>query len=437
MESNRVDNKKPLMVSNVLNLLYIFVTLFVFLYRPNLKMILGFDGNILIIILSVPLFVKAIIGTKKKQKINKNYFFAALFLAAAASYIAIRGLIAGEALLKVVTNSLKVLVIIPYAIISSELINSINKIIKSPKDRNGVIECLVIVGLIQAAIAIAMIIIPPFRQLAKNIYYNGGNENVYISASRLYGICDGDYTYGLQIAHSILSLVSFMYAFSSKKKVFYLYSVALLLVTFLNGRTGIIIFLVNLLVFLLIHLFKKKEGLKAILIFFSLALMLPVAAMAMRNIAPNSYRNLEVMIADYDKSKKGTGNTETEAYKNMIVLPPGMDLIIGKGYRIYARNGAKFGTLESSDIGFVNDLYIGGVIYLALLLLAIGSISRLYKKSSFNETIVVALVVAFVIANAKGEFIRQPILISVAILLIVYLVKERWDGKSIRNSSSI
>ena len=70
-------------------------------------------------------------------------------------------------------------------------------------NKKGKYKFVINVALIQSFIAINMVIIPEFRSIAYNIFYNGSNEiNTYISASRLYGICDGDYTYSFQILHS-------------------------------------------------------------------------------------------------------------------------------------------------------------------------------------------------------------------------------------------
>ena len=429
------DNKET--SKNGLRLLYAHVVLFVFLYRPNLSKLIGIDGNILLLLLSLPYLYIMMARNKQNTKIKKWHVGMVAFLIAASSFILIRGLLAGEEVIKVLTNSLKILLIIPYGAISAEIINNIKSTGNNSQNRATIIECLIRVGLIQSILAISMIFITPFRQFAKDIYYSGSSENIYISASRLYGICDGDYTYGLQIVHSVLSMISLVYAYYQNKKRYYLYSILLLLTTFLNGRTGLVIFAVSLLYFVTVQLLRGKRLLRKIGLIILIIITIPSSVMIFKEIAPNSYHNIEVMIMDYSESKKGGGDTETEAYKRMIVFPSGVDLVIGKGFRIFAHNGEKFGVRESSDIGFVNDLYLGGLLYGGLLLCVTFIVYTHITRSDLDDSITVILLISFVIANLKGEFLRQPLLISLLVFLIMFLLREEKNGKDIRNSSDI
>ena len=47
-----------------------------------------------------------------------------------------------------------------------------------------------------------------------------------------------------------------------------------------------------------------------------------------------------------------------------MFFPEGMEFVFGRGHRVYGE-AAKQAGYTASDIGFVNDMFMGGLIYCA------------------------------------------------------------------------
>ena len=95
---------------------------------------------------------------------------------------------------------------------------------------------------------------------------------------------------------------------------------------------------------------------------------------------------------------------------NYVLFPEGMDLIFGTGIRLY---GNSLG-LPHSDIGYINDIYMGGIVYISILYIGIlifliFSTRKLGKLNSFPY--VVICISFLLIANFKGEAMRSGLLL--------------------------
>ena len=101
-----------------------------------------------------------------------------------------------------------------------------------------------------------------------------------------------------------------------------------------------------------------------------------------------------------------------------------LDWVFGYGVRVYGGNASNiwFGT---SDIGFINDLFMGGIIYMVLLYgTIIASLAACHKKSGKvvrDSKIFLAFGVVLLIANYKGEVARSGMVLT-AIIFLGYLL---------------
>lgn len=427
------------------------IYLFIVLYHPNLKYLIGFN-NYLIYLISTLFYFIYVCSQKNNGFFNYmkrkdiwifiiSNLFATLFFATRfwTSYNIVS------------FNELRIfqgLFPILY-LVSALLINCQFNLLKM--NFSSKFKFILKVGLIQSLIAIIMMFVPSIKDIAIKIYYQNVlssdfyNAHYYITQNRLHGLCNGDYTYGLQIQHAFLGLISIIYAFLQKEKKYYLVGVCLLFVTFLNGRTGILLFILGMLIMCINLLGKRKYFIKmlwfTLLGIFSLFIIINV----LKNFIPNTYELINHAFNDVTSFFNGNEKSETSSFFNMFFLPTGIAFLIGNGCRVLGTNAYKYNINRSSDVGFVNDMFMGGLIYCWFLYYPFfRMINRTKSNDIFIKIYKEVLILYFIIGNLKGEFLKSQLLIYTFIMFIVILYdygeKETCDnGKRINicNNSNL
>lgn len=403
---------------------------FILIYMPDLSYYIGISGEPILVASTLILFATMIISKKEnlKHTLQNIVILSFIFLNVLFTlYYVIRTGMAGTSLsdvynLRIVQNMIPVLIIIGVCCVFV-------KLDEFGYDKKKKYKFIINVGLIQSIIAISMVFIPQFRQIAYNIFYSGSDEiNIYIYTSRLYGICDGNYTYSFQILHSFLALFALNYAYFFKEKRCYLYSVLLIIVSILNGRTGLIIYILGIVVTLIYILVKEQKILSffrlltVILVFFIVVLFI------IKNFMPSTLKIINHAVEDILSFASGTdeSSNETAHLLGSIQVPKGiLNNIFGAGYRIYAGLGINYGYYSTSDIGFVNDWFMGGLFSIILLygsfFILIKNIKKYSEKLSFENHMSIVLILCMLISNLKGEMFRSEIQIATLLFIFTFL----------------
>ena len=126
---------------------------------------------------------------------------------------------------------------------------------------------------------------------------------------------------------------------------------------------------------------------------------------------PNAAALITHAVTDITSFSDGESGTETGRLAEMFIFPKGSNFVFGAGYRVLGNKGIEYGQTESSDIGIVNDLFMGGLVYISLLY---GSYLYLYirakensTKDGMEKTFLSLCFVSVLLANIKGEFFRD------------------------------
>ena len=118
-------------------------------------------------------------------------------------------------------------------------------------------------------------------------------------------------------------------------------------------------------------------------------------------------------------SKSKTGPDTFDVLSNMVVLPDNVfDWIAGSGADLFLHDQTS-GTVTHSDIGFIRQLYYGGLVYLTLLITLVTVMAaRLYhlKKHRWFFALFVFTVIA---ANIKSNFINNHS--AFRLFLLIYM----------------
>lgn len=424
--------------------IWIYIYAFIVIYFPNLSYYIKINAFILFgITTMLALFINL---TTRKNKIYKYLKMKPIIMFIVLNilftvYYAIRTMIAGTDVtdfhnLRTIQNLMPILILIGVLLVYCEL-NELNY------DKNKKYKFIINIATIQGIISIAMIAIPGFRNVAYNITYNGSTEvNEYILRSRLYGICDGNYTYSLQVLSSFLATFALYYAIFYKEKKYVINSLIIFSTTLLNGRFGIIIYGVMVLVLIVYVAFIQQKLIKAISLILAVTVLTCVVYVLIEQFAPNTMLIIKHAIDDVISTKEyGKEDTETRALLKGIVFPEReTDWIFGTGYRIYGRAGTKFQDFRASDIGFINDLFMvgifsflflyGGYLYIARVII------KKYNKREFERVMTYSLILCVVLSNIKGEVFRSQTQIATILIILIFMVMESIKNDKIHSNNT-
>ncbi|WP_370672673.1 hypothetical protein [Leuconostoc lactis] len=278
---------------------------------------------------------------------------------------------------------------------------------------------------IQGIIAVLMLVIPSFHNVALNLYYAGSAENIFISAKRIYGI-SSEYTFTTPVLNGIFGVIA-VFLSIKKAKVYLTYVPIILMLVLLNGRTGLIVFCIGAIIVILKNTRRFGHIIGLLLIsgigVYSVFYLLSI-------FSPNTYGWILSFFSDTSNLFQGqaTGN-----YSHLSMQFPEQNIVFGYGYRIYNLNSIVTGitTYQRSDIGYANDLFLGGIVYLLLLYIPIFYyiLSSDKRSKKFQQTgLPLVLALTLIIADYKGETMRNGNLL-LGIITLATLIRLPEDGE--------
>lgn len=415
----------------------IYVVFFYLIYTPSFSNSILFDKNITIPVLTVGLVAYALINKKKDlfQLIRKRYvviFVILLFLSNVVYLISYLVFNSDFSLYdsRILQNSLPIFYVASIGILLQTLFSQ-------GHSKKTIFNILINLAVFQGIVCILMVLIPSFKELALTLYYKGGEENIFISGSRIFGI-SSDYTYATPIYHGFLASCLFYRVLEGNKKAI----ISMMLILFaviLNGRTGLLVFFINCILITLLYSFRKGKISSLVKFIVLTCFIVIVVSFFLYKFSPATYQFVVSMIHD-------TGNLllysnysgNYDILKKTLYFPKGISFFFGEGHRVYGAVGEREGYV-SSDIGYVNDMFMGGIIYMLLLY---GSYLYLLfnsfkSKSMFSVCLKYMLVTTFIIANFKGEAFRSSILIFLILFICLLEVIFCETGFNKRSSSSL
>lgn len=387
-----------------------------------------FEGVIFVILIFYTLFVK-------KLKVSRSILLYFLVIVVASLYFTVVALLSDNPL-RIVQN-IFILIKVSNLLLVVKLYGEI-----SGKYGIETLDIFFITATLQFVLVLITLISPSAHRFALDLYYLGGPENQYISRSRIYGI-SGDYTFFTPIYHGMLvTLATFLYIFKSRFTLATYGALVVFLLTSIltNGRFGLIIALLGSSVVGLYYVIKhKKYKIFFLFLVYSLLFLLCITTV-LYFLSPYTLRwiyfGFKEVISVFTGHAETTGGSIGVLINEMIHFPKGLDLIFGAGHRVYGVALATSHGLPQSDIGFVNDLYMGGLIYVSILY--IGSFYVIINRLGINNRILaIAFILILLVANGKGEVMRSGLLIQ-SIIVISDIIGDGGNenvGKSINKYS--
>ena len=310
--------------------------------------------------------------------------------------------------LRIVQNNLINILIIHAAII-------VDKLRKFGCSKAQGFEILLKFGMLQGVLCILGLFLPGIKSIFISLYQAGGGFNQFVIDTRIFGIAS-DYTFGTPIYHGLIAGLAVYFALKHSIRRYYLYVPFILLATFLNGRTGILVFLLTTTASIFYVYARRSRLVNAFFAFGVVIALLAGLLAGMARFAPNAYNFIDSFIEDTKnllEKHELTGNYEV-LYETSKVMPKNEKLLFGEGYRIYDTQGAQRAG-GRSDVGYINDLFVGGIFYIIVLYSA--TFSFMMHRARKEAFIFLLIIFVMLIINIKGEIFRS----AVFMFMVVYI----------------
>lgn len=288
-----------------------------------------------------------------------------------------------------------------------------------------IIEITIYAGLIQAIIAIAIFLFPPAKEFLIDIMYRNTGDSLYLNKwavqRRFFGFANNmldSFGYGTGIIATLPLFHSLKYG-----KKWILTVPLLLIVPLLNSRTGLVVFAIGFVCWL-IYLFKTRQVKNYLKLSGIVALIGIVVILIIMKFSP---KTIDWITRDFLSFFTNVSGTSDRLFsRDFWRLPSFINLIFGSGYNV-----ALFGGLTeiigfSSDVGYINEIWKTGIIGLLLLLMTFLSVlSIIYTNSDKkNKYLIIFIFIATLVSHIKFyTFSYNP---GVVIIIFLFLYSIEW-----------
>lgn len=399
-------------MKNVIRYILYLIVLYFFLFNPPMFMFRGLlqPANILLL-LSFPLLVIYSGKIKRYIRYYRKEFIFFLFL---SFYVLFICLIGDDT--KIITRHflglMHLFLVIPLLLIIAE---------KSGFGTNkDIVRALLIVGTIATFFSILCLVSPSFNQIVKNDIIQYSDEDFLAMLEfRGFGLADnltGNYGFllGVILALGFINL---------KDNKWFIPVIPFMFVAILvNARTGIIIALFGV----LYKFFSNRNlALPLGIILFGWVVAANIeTVLHLLNFSDetikwitNTTTGIEEAFEAGDLSESGTLYALTNT---MVVLPETLtEWIFGRGYDLFRNTQG----IQASDVGWIRQLNIGGLIYLiTMIVFILYSTRRLYVKSRLKD-ITLFFFTVIIIVNTKS--IIYPLHSCFYTLMMIYFLYTR------------
>ena len=241
---------------------------------------------------------------------------------------------------------------------------------------NDFIRVVIEAGLIQLIICICTLINPSFKQWTLDKMMKDSNKKLlstpWILERRFYGFSNNLldlFGFGM----GIISFLPIVQAELTQKKYLIIFTPLLVIISFLNARTGIVILIIGVLLFIIYKFINKKINLVKILIGGIISFI--VLLVVYKLVYTYSYNTISWVINDFLSFTEKSNNTGTadQLFSNTFwTLPDPLKLLFGAGHSVsgYNENIINSKTNDSlksskyirSDVGYINEIWKVGLI---------------------------------------------------------------------------
>ena len=296
------------------------------------------------------------------------------------------------------------------------------------------INLMIQAGKLQAILAIAAFFIPSIHKYFLNMLIDYGYTDYfkYLSNYRIFGLASS-LTFAMPVVQTVFALILLHPECRGKTNI--PSALILFFSALINARVSIIVAGIGFIVLVLFGSFSISKKIRMIvvvlvaficLIYFILPLI--------EQYSPWTYKWMMSGVDDIWAFLGGDNSgryfsyaTSAEQYK---VPDDFVDVLVGKGHSTMGLDAEIYG--YQSDVGFINDIWLGGVLYVFFLYcLHIKYMCKLFKSSkSLVSFIGILMLIVSLIINIKGQaFAKASFSIFFFLVCVVEMSKTQIDEK--------
>lgn len=311
---------------------------------------------------------------------------------------------------------------------------------------DGVADLCIMAGVMQSVLVVLSYLFPAVQSFFLNLMIYRGNKTVYenigISSYRSYGFADtllDTFGYGMGILAGCCLLKEKQSAFSLFSMAAILFSVAV------NSRTGIAVFFVALFVKMVCNWRSYLQNGRCMVKLCAGGVLLVVVGIAFVHSKMFESQTVQWITAGFEsvwsfftgrKMQYRLGSMQNSLFgKDMWAVPERtVSLLFGEGHSIF---GTKDALGVQSDVGYINYIWVCGIIGTALFLLAIGMVFfRCCRESrtKFEKQVMLFLAFSFFLVFIKGNVLTHTAGTFLTILCIVYIYRGRNQNRNWKKS---
>lgn len=321
---------------------------------------------------------------------------------------------------------------------TSVMITSIIK--KKGLDFHYLLDTILYAGLFQCGLAISAFFIRRIKNVLVALMISGGvfkddTYSAYMQNLRLFGFSTG-LTYGMPAVQAFLAIIALYLAINKKgKAIKYFLMVPLFAFSgIINARTSIVIMGIGMIALAVSFSNKntasaKIKALRIVGIAIIGIISIIFGLWLIKTLSPNTYIWIDEGISQISRFFNRDTSSGYFSYvtdKDQWSIPSGLDLFLGTGIRVLDPN--KYGV--STDIGYVNDLYFGGILYSLLLYVLIAKyhlqirLSKCISSPGLSRFLSLFFLASFIVLNYKGYVFDLNNFFVLFVLIVVFCVSS-------------
>lgn len=277
----------------------------------------------------------------------------------------------------------------------------------------GFYNLMINVGLVGAVITALSMVLPGLNTFLRGIQI--GNEldvmeNLGQLSVRGFGL-GGNLTSAYGYIMGIFASICTLKMIESKKRYYIIYIILFLIAVMVNARTGLFALLITL-----GYIFLKSVGsfsVRGILLLLGIVAGAFLMLILLKKFSPDMYE----FIGEFIDFLSTLSNYEGSAYDQMLHFPEtAHGLIFGEGYNIFLAD------FMNSDLGYVRNIYLGGILFLTLLMLEqFVAYLKMYHRSG-RDIFVIILFLSVNVFHYKGSMFYTPTAVSRFVMLYYFVL---------------
>lgn len=374
-------------MKDLLSKLFIGIILYIYLYNPIFKW-----PGVSLMLLVYPIALIYALGNMGMLRRYLKYYRPLLIISVITfAYVFCRIIIYGGEEVQTVTQLLMWLsmtaVLVPFFLVEFVLRKS---------NLTSFWDTILNVGFVASLITIACVVNPYIKDFVTNVQVEiEVNSLEYLRRFRNYGLASGlTNTYGY--VQGTLASICLLLMGNKRAVKYYLFFLVLAISAAVNARTGLFPIMITGTFIVFKSIFRSSSGTNII----TTSIWVVIAIVFFSQLASSFFDQANFVYQFFNQLDDIYDGNKDTAYITMWILPNETNgLVFGEGRSLFGK-GAILGYY--SDIGYVNQIFIGGLIFAGLLLIYELVLYMHLWKMTNKKFLPVLMFASALIFNYKG-----------------------------------